>query len=141
MSRHCSHLRRRNRSYGAGDECHLWYAYLLFFILVLRSDQLVPHCLLWHTNKDIKLAARLVNVFTAFYARYYTGWTPEKFREEISRNVSVIPKAKARETQSKMLTYGLKFVHDLHFRCAFCSRLHRSGTYPVNRQFHLQDFY
>ncbi|KAK7182630.1 ABC transporter [Paraphaeosphaeria sporulosa] len=31
--------------------------------------------------------ARLVKVFTAFYARYYTGWTPERFREEIAKNV------------------------------------------------------
>ncbi|KAF2119201.1 ABC transporter-like protein [Lophiotrema nucula] len=31
--------------------------------------------------------ARLVKTFTAFYARYYTGWTPEQFRDEIAKNV------------------------------------------------------
>ncbi|KAF2265269.1 ABC transporter-like protein [Lojkania enalia] len=31
--------------------------------------------------------AKLVRVFTAFYARYYTGWTPEQFRDEIAKNV------------------------------------------------------
>jgi hypothetical protein len=34
-----------------------------------------------------RATARLVKVFTAFYARYYTGWTPERFREEIAKNV------------------------------------------------------
>lgn len=33
--------------------------------------------------------ARLIRVFTAFYARYYTGWTPEHFRSEIAKNVYV----------------------------------------------------
>ncbi|ORY18177.1 ABC transporter-like protein [Clohesyomyces aquaticus] len=31
--------------------------------------------------------ARLVRVFTNFYARFYTGWTPEQFRHEIAKNV------------------------------------------------------
>lgn len=34
--------------------------------------------------------AKLVHVFTAFYARYYTGWTPEQFRHEIVKNVYVM---------------------------------------------------
>lgn len=36
------------------------------------------------SNSEI---AKLVRVFTAFYARYYTGWTPEQFRDEIAKNV------------------------------------------------------
>jgi hypothetical protein len=64
------------------DEHHRWYA--------ARKSPLN------HVSKCT--AAKLVQAFTAFYARYYTGWTPEQFRNEIAKNVYVQCSAKLAST-------------------------------------------